>query len=329
MHRIVVLALDGVIPFELGIPARIFDSAVGPAGDKLYEVLTCSIGGDRVRTASDFTVCVPHGEDALSTANTVVIPATHNDSASYNHGYLAEELTSALALVRPGTRLVSICTGAFVLAAAGMLDGRVATTHWRLAEDFRSVYPTVTVDPDVLFVDDGDVLTSAGAASGIDLCLHIVRKDHGTEVANDVARRCVVPPWREGGQAQYIVRPVPASGGTSTAPTRAWALEQLDSNLSLARLAHHARMSTRTFTRRFHNETGLSPAAWINQQRVGYARHLLESSDLSIDAIAAQSGLGTGAALRQNMRSTLGIAPNTYRRTFRGTKTGAGVSAGK
>lgn len=229
---------------------------------------------------------------------------------------LPREVREALALIRPDARIVSICTGAFVLAAAGLLEGRRATTHWQLADHFRRLYPHVDLDPDVLFVDDGRILTSAGAASGVDICLHLVRRDHGSELANTVARRCVVPPFRDGGQAQYIEQPVPEQGAASTAATRAWALERLGEPLTLGELAAHARMSLRTFARRFNDEVGLSPGRWLIQQRVVLARHLLESSDLSVDQIAARVGFATGASLRQHLHAAIGVSPQVYRRTF-------------
>jgi len=213
--------------------------------------------------------------------------------------------------------VMSICTGAFVLAAAGLLDDRPATTHWAHVERFRTRYPRVKLDPDVLFVDDGDILTSAGVAAGIDLCLHVIRRDHGSEVANRAARRCVVPPWRDGGQSQFIERPVPAAGDATTGPTRAWALDRLDQPLDLDTLAGHARMSLRTFTRRFREETGMSPGRWLVRQRVELARRLLEGTDLPIERVAAQAGFGTAASLRQHLHAAVGVAPAAYRRTFR------------
>ncbi|MEU0246574.1 helix-turn-helix domain-containing protein [Streptomyces sp. NPDC006235] len=307
-ERVVVLALDGVYPFELGIPSRILGAA-----DGRYEVLTCSVDGGPVRTNADFGVTVEHGPEALATADTVVIapvaPAHLTDE-------VPGDVLAALALIRPGTRIVSICTGAFVLAAAGLLDGRRATTHWQVADHFRRMFPHVDLDPDVLFVDDHPVLTSAGAASGVDVCLHLVRKDHGSRLANTVARRCVVPPFRDGGQAQYIEQPVPEQGAASTAATRSWALERLGEPLTLADLAGHARMSLRTFARRFHDEVGLSPGRWLIQQRVARARHLLESSDLTVDQIAGRVGFATGASLRQHLNAAIGVTPQAYRRTF-------------
>ncbi|MDQ1021828.1 GlxA family transcriptional regulator [Streptomyces afghaniensis] len=307
-ERVVVLALDGVYPFELGIPSRILGAA-----DGRYEVLTCSVDGGPVRTNADFGVTVEHGREVLATADTVVIapvaPAHLTDE-------VPGDVLAALALIRPGTRIVSICTGAFVLAAAGLLDGRRATTHWQVADRFRRMFPHVDLDPDVLFVDDHPVLTSAGAASGVDVCLHLVRKDHGSRLANTAARRCVVPPFRDGGQAQYIEEPVPEQGAASTAATRSWALERLGEPLTLADLAGHARMSLRTFARRFHDEVGLSPGRWLIQQRVARARHLLESSDLTVDQIAGRVGFATGASLRQHLNAAIGVTPQAYRRTF-------------
>lgn len=308
VERVVVLALESVYPFELGIPARIFGAAKGR-----YEVLTCTVDGQPVRTNADFTIGVEHGPTILKTADTVVIPPI--DPARVT-AELPDEVTAALAMIPAGARLVSICTGAFVLAAAGYLDGRTATTHWHLADRFRSMFPQIALDPGVLFVDDGMVLTSSGAASGVDVCLHIVRRDHGSELANFVARCCVVPPFRDGGQAQYIEQPVPESGATGTASTREWALARLGEPLTLTDLAAHARMSLRTFARRFNDEVGLSPGRWLIQQRVARARHLLESSDLSVDQIAGQVGFATGASLRQHLHAAIGVSPQNYRRTF-------------
>jgi transcriptional regulator GlxA family with amidase domain len=308
-ERVVVLALDGVYPFELGMPSRILGAADGH-----YEVLTCTADGGPVRTSTDFTITVEHGPDALATADTVIVAAI---DPSRLPAELPGTVGAALARIRPDARIVSICTGAFVLAAAGLLDGHRATTHWQLADLFRSRYPHIPLDPDVLFVADGRVLTSAGAASGVDVLLHLIREDHGTRLANAVARCCVVPPFRDGGQAQYIEQPVPEPGAASTAATRAWALQRLDEPLALADLAGHARMSLRTFARRFHDEVGVSPGRWLIQQRVARARHLLESSDLSVDQIAGAVGFATGASLRQHLHAAIGVSPQAYRRTFR------------
>ncbi len=253
----------------------------------------------------------------LASADTVIVPGTRHAPAR-DDGTLAPEVRAALDSIRPGTRLVSICTGAFVLAAAGLLDGRPATTHWKFADALRRMHPQVRVDERVLFVDDGDVLTSAGLAAGIDLCLHVIRSDHGAQVANAVARYCVVSPWREGGQAQFIDRHVPTADDASTAATREWALRHLDDDLTVERLAGHAHMSTRTFSRRFRDETGQAPGAWIRSRRVDRARELLESRELSVDEVARRSGLGTGGNLRHHLRRGIGMSPSSYRKVYQG-----------
>ncbi|MGW0810856.1 GlxA family transcriptional regulator [Nonomuraea sp. NPDC002799] len=319
MHRVVVLALEGVIPFELSIPARIFGSAEHANGEPLYEVIVCTLDGRPVNSDAGFAIAVQHDAKALAGADTLVIPPSSALDVIREHGCLPEPLVGALALLRPGIRIVSICTASYVLAAAGLLDGLPATTHWRVAEHFQRTFPRVKVDRNVLFVDAGDVLTSAGAAAGVDLCLHLIRRDHGSAVANQAARRCVVPPWRDGGQAQYIEHPVPDASSATTAPTRAWALKHLHQPLSLSELARHARMSVRTFTRHFRAEAGMTPGQWLTAQRVELARQLLETSELSIDHVADRAGFGTANSLRQHLRVALGTSPATYRRTFQGS----------
>jgi transcriptional regulator GlxA family with amidase domain len=316
MHRVVVLALPGVYPFEMGIPKRVFGSAFDRTGAALYEVVTAGLNAGPVPTAADFSLNVEHGPEILATADTVVIPALEPMRPMFTEGRLDERTRSALGYVRTGTRLVSICTGAYVLASAGLLDGRPATNHWHCTTHFQRLFPQVAVDPTVLFVDDGDVLTSAGAAAGVDLCLHLVRRDHGSEIANAVARRCIVPPWRDGGQAQYIEQPVPDRVEASTAPTREWALRHLGEPLNLAALAGHARMSIRTFTRRFRQETGATPGSWLINQRIDLARHLLETTDLPVERVAQRAGFGTSASFRQHLRAATGVGPHSYRRTF-------------
>ncbi|WP_282702597.1 helix-turn-helix domain-containing protein [Streptomyces sp. CC219B] len=317
-HRVVVLALDGLLPFELGIPHRIFGRPKDARGRHLYEVVTCSVRPPGpVLTDADFAVMVENGPEALATADTVIVPASYELGPVYEQGLLTDELAAALALVRPGTRLASICTGVYVLAAAGYLDGRPATTHWADAERLQRLFPRVRVDADVLFVDDGDVLTSAGVAAGVDLCLHMVRRDHGTAVANEVARRTVVPPHRDGGQAQYIQRPVPDPQQATTTGARAWALGRLHEPIQLRDMAAQEAMSVRTFTRRFREEVGVSPGQWLTQQRVERARHLLESTDLSVDQVAQNAGFGTAQSMRQHLQAALGVTPTSYRRTFR------------
>jgi transcriptional regulator GlxA family with amidase domain len=317
-HRVAVLVRNGLLPIELGIAHRIMGTAQDAAGEPLYEVVTCATAPGLLRSDVDVTVAVRHGPEALAEADTVIVPASHDRDPPSAEGRLTPELREAFARIRPGTRIASICTGAFVLAAAGLLDGRPATTHWAAAERFRQLFPAVRLDPDVLYTDDGDLLTSAGVASGIDLCLHMVRADFGSAVAAAVARRTLVPPHRDGGQAQYIERPVPEERVQSTGRARSWALARLDQPLGLRELAGREAMSVRTFTRRFREETGLSPQRWLIQQRVERARRLLEDTDLPMDLIAREAGFGTAASMRQHLRTALDISPSAYRATFRG-----------
>lgn len=318
-HRVAVLITDGFIPFELGIPHRIFGIARTPDGhEPLYEVFTCTTREPRaVRSDSDVTVLVDHGPDALESADTVVVPAVREHGTAFTNGVTDPDMAEALGRIRPGTRIVSICTGAFQLAGVGLLDGRPATTHWYYTDLMRRLHPEVRVNPDVLYVDDGDVLTSAGVAAGIDLCLHLLRRDHGTGVAHDVARRTVVPPHRDGGQAQYVERPVPDDGGPGTAAARTWAMNHLDEPITLAGMAGRSAMSVRTFTRRFREETGESPGQWLARRRVELARRLLEDTDLGVEQVAARCGFGTAQSLRAHLQTTLGVTPTQYRRTFR------------
>ncbi|MCS0600345.1 helix-turn-helix domain-containing protein [Streptomyces sp. LP11] len=328
-HRVAVLALDGLLPFELGIPHRIFGRPRGARGRPRYEVVTCSVRPPGlVETDADFAVRVPHGPEALAAADTVIVPASYEHGLVFEQGRLTGELAAAFARIRPGTRLASICTGVYVLAAAGILDGRPAATHWADADRFQRMFPRVRVDADVLFIDDGDVLTSAGVAAGIDLCLHMVRRDFGTAVANEVARHAVVPPHRDGGQAQYIHRPVPEPGLATTTAARAWALGRLHEPIQLRDMAEQEAMSVRTFTRRFREEVGVSPGQWLTRQRVERARHLLESTGLSMDQVARDAGFGTAQSMRQHLQQALGVTPTAYRRTFRTAVTATGTEAG-
>ncbi|MGY0024293.1 GlxA family transcriptional regulator [Streptomyces sp. YJ-C3] len=316
-QSVAVLVRDGVLPMELGLVHQLFGTARDPAtGERLYDVRTCAPRPGRIRTDADFPVYAEHGLEALERADTVLVPASHETDESLGPGSPEGDLAAALRSVRG--RVASICTGSFVLAAAGLLDGRRATTHWMSSELFARTFPRVTVDADVLYVDEGAVLTSAGEAAGIDLCLHMIRTDHGAAVAAEVARRTVVPPHREGGQAQYIRRPVEEAGLTSTSGSRAWALERLAEPLTLADLAARDAMSVRTYNRRFREETGLTPMTWLSRQRVDRARELLERTDHTVDRVAAETGFGTGASLRQHFQVVLGVSPGAYRATFRG-----------
>jgi transcriptional regulator GlxA family with amidase domain len=313
--------LAPVVGFDATIAPTLFGSATAADGTPLYDVTTCAVEAGPVASTNGFAMVPGAGPEALDTADTVVIPGTRYPPARTG-GAVDEAVMAAFARIRPGARLVSICTGAFVLAALGHLDGRTATTHWKFADTLRQLYPAVRVDENVLFVDDGDVLTSAGLAAGIDLCLHIIRCDHGAQVANAVARYCVVPPWREGGQAQFIDRHVPVDDQASTAPTRAWAMAHLDSELTVQILARHAHMSLRTFNRRFREETGEAPGNWIRQRRIDRARELLESRDIPVDEVARLSGLGTGGNLRHHLRRGMGMSPSSYRKVYQGSQTG-------
>jgi len=315
-HRIAILALGTVVGYDMSIPPQIFAEATDNDGRRLYDIRVCGLDLSPVRVATGYTMTPDHGAEILAESDTVIIPGTRV-AGPRRHGTMPPEIAKALATIPAHARIMSICTGAFVLGAAGLLDGRPATTHWAYADEFRALYPNVLLNENVLFVDDGDVLTSAGLGAGVDLCLHVIRRDHGSEVANRAARYCVVPPWREGGQSQYIDRQVPDPGTDGTAPTRAWVLRRLDTAFDLAALAAHARMSVRTFSRRFRAETGMSPGNWLTQQRIEHARHLLETTDLAVDAVAARAGLGTGASLRQHMRASIGVSPLAYRKTFR------------
>ncbi|GAA2752740.1 GlxA family transcriptional regulator [Amnibacterium kyonggiense] len=309
-HRVVVLAQDGAYPFELGIPARVFG-----ATDGLYEVLLCTPTGGPIETNAGFAVTPSTGSEVLATADTVIVAPVDPWRLRPE---LSAETAAALDLVRSDARLVSICTGGFTLAAAGRLAGRTAATHWQCAPLFRSWFPDIELDEHVLFTGDATVMTSAGAASGIDLCLHLIRVDHGVEVATTAARRCVVAPHREGGQAQFIERPVPDAPDLSTSPTREWALARLAEPLTIERMAQHAHMSARTFVRRFRADTGLAPGQWVTQQRLAAARSLLETTDLPIDEVATAVGYATATSLRRHLAARLGTSPSSYRTAYRG-----------
>ncbi|WP_051807586.1 GlxA family transcriptional regulator [Actinoplanes subtropicus] len=314
-HKIAVMALDHVVGYDLGTPPQVFNAARKSDQDRFYDVRVCSAGP--IRSTAGFTVIPDYGLDELATADTVLVPGIGAGGPVTDGTIPPEPREALLAAAARGARIVSICTGASVLAAAGLLDGRTAATHWAWARRISGLYPRVNWNFDVLFVDDGDILTSAGVGAGVDLCLHIVRNDHGAETANRAARRCVVPAVRQGGQAQYIERPVPPVAGAGTEPTRAWALDRLAEPVSLEEMAAHARMSVRTFTRRFRDETGLSPRQWLLRQRVVHAQLLLESTDLGVETVARRSGLGSATALRQHLQASIGVAPSAYRRIFR------------
>lgn len=306
-HRIAVLALEGVQPIELGMPFHIFDQP-----DLSYEVVLCARRAGSVATHNGWALVASHGLEGLATADTVIVPAF-----SGHPDRVPEDVLDALRSAHHrGARLVSICTGAFALAAAGLLDHRRATTHWEFTDELARRHPDVEVDPDVLFVDEGDVVTSAGVASGIDVCLHLLRRDRGAATATAVARRMVAAPYRDGGQAQFIRRPAVSSRATTLSPTMKWALENLERSLTVADLAGYARISGRTFARRFFAETGTTPMKWLNGARVERAREMLENTDAGVDEIAATCGLGSAANLRDHFRRVTGTTPRNYRRAF-------------
>ncbi|UQE73261.1 helix-turn-helix domain-containing protein [Gordonia sp. PP30] len=316
VSRVVVLADDGVMPFEMSLAGRVFGTAADGDGNPLYDVKVCTSDGAPVTASGGFDVVPRHGPDTLRHADLVVV------APSAQHATLTPDgppspLAAALGAVPAHARIASICLASYVLAAAGHLDGRTATTHWAAADHFARTFPRVTVDPGALYVDEGRYLTAAGATSGIDLMLHLIRAEYGSAVANDVARRCVVPSWRDGGQLQYIAQPVPEFDGDDLAPTLEWARDHLGDPLTVDTLARHARVSRRTFTRRFREATGTSPMAWLLDQRTEYAKLLLETTAYPVDDVAHRAGFGTGSALRKQLRLKHGVSPSSYRRAYR------------
>ncbi|MFE7544640.1 GlxA family transcriptional regulator [Streptomyces platensis] len=313
-HRVAVLVLPRVLPVDLGIPTQIFHARPHTP----YALTVCGAARGSVTTSTGFTVGVRAGLPALARADTIIVPGYWDYQRPP-----APEVTAALKRAfRRGARIVSICTGAFALAAAGLLNGRTVTTHWASADELEESYPQVRVDRSVLYIDDDPLLTSAGVTAGIDLCLHLVRKDLGAAVANDIARELVAAPHRDGGQAQYIARSLPEPTAHTLADTREWAVRHLDEPLPLDVLARHARVSTRTLVRMWRQETGSTPHQWLLNARVNHARELLEVTDLGIEQIADRCGLGTGTNLRARFRNALGTTPSAYRRTFRQTSAG-------
>jgi transcriptional regulator GlxA family with amidase domain len=314
---VAILALETVVPFDLGVPHQIFGYEPPERRSPLYTVRICAPKAGRLACAHGVVLQVSHGLAALAAADTIIVPGIDDLDLP-----VPRAVCSALRAAHArGARIASICTGAFVLAAAGVLDGRRATTHWKWADALAARHPAVRVDPRVLYVHDGSILTSAGIAAGIDLCLYLVRQDYGAEVANAVARFMVVAPHRSGGQAQFVEAPVAVDAG-SLEPTRRWALERLEEPLTVERLAAHARMSRRTFTRRFRVETGASPLQWLLHQRVLLARRLLETTDASVERVAARAGFGSALSLRLHFRRAVATSPLAYRRSFRDARTG-------
>lgn len=314
-HRVAVLAFPGLAPFELAVAAEVF-ALPRPELDVpwWYAFSVCAERSGALPVVGGFELVVHDDLRTLARANTVIVPGTEDV-----HGDPSAELVSAIQLAhRSGARIVSVCSGAFTLAAAGLLDGLETATHWRYARLMQARYPRVQVNADILYADHGQILTSAGTAAGIDLCLHIVRRDHGSQVANQVARRMVVPAHRPGGQAQFIEAPMPRPvADDPVGVATEWALERLHEPLSVADLAARAHLSARQLSRRFRAATGTSPASWLLAQRVDASRLLLETSDESVEQIGHRVGFPTPAAFRRHFRRWVGVSPSAYRRSFR------------
>ncbi|MEV4522997.1 helix-turn-helix domain-containing protein [Micromonospora tulbaghiae] len=311
MHTVAVLALDTVVPFDLATPIEVFDRTRLPGGRPGYRVVVCA---ERPTvTTGVFDIAVPWRLDVLADADTVIVPGVTDPGAAAP----APVLDALRAAEARGTRIASICGGAFTLAAAGLLDGRRATTHWVAAAPLAARYPRVQVDPNVLYVDNGQILTSAGAAAGLDLCLHLVRTDHGAAVAADAARLSVMPLERAGGQAQFIAHEPPAPDGTTLEPLLTWMRQNAGRDLALADIARHAGMSVRTLNRRFRDQVGTTPLRWLHRIRVHQAQHLLETTAHPVDRVATQVGFGSVTAFRDRFRRITGTSPQAYRRSFR------------
>ena len=312
MHTVAVLVMDHVVPFDMAAPIEVFGRARLPDGRRAYRVRVCAAAPE-VRSEM-FTLKVEWGLDALADADTIIVPGCSEEA-----GPPAPEVLKALrAAAERGTRIASICSGAFTLAATGLLDGLAATTHWVAADRLAGLYPRIDVRPNVLYVDNGRLLTSAGAAAGLDLCLHMIRRDHGSAVAADAARLSVMPLEREGGQAQFIVHDAPpVPRGSALEPAMSWVEDHLDGEVTLDAMAARCGMSPRTFSRRFREQTGTTPLQWLLRSRVRRAQYLLENTDHGVDRIAAQAGFGSPTAFRERFKLVAGTTPQAYRAAFR------------
>ncbi|UED84673.1 helix-turn-helix domain-containing protein [Streptomyces profundus] len=310
MSTVALVVTEGMLPLELSLAHEVFGAEINGVPEPWYRVAVHASGPVRL---GRFQVLPDAGLDQLADAHTVIVPGWADVDAPPP----ADLVDAVGAAYRAGARIASLCTGAFVLAAAGLLDGRRATTHWAHTRTLAARHPRIEVDPDVLYVDNGQVLTSAGKAAALDLCLHLVRGDHGSAVANTVARNLVVPPHRAGGQAQFVTAPVPARDDHPLGELLPWAMARIDQPLTVEDLARRAHLSTRHLGRHFRAATGTTPLRWLQDQRIRRAQELLESTDESVDAIATATGLGTATSLRRHFRRALGVPPDTYRRTFR------------
>jgi transcriptional regulator GlxA family with amidase domain len=315
LKSVAVLVLERLAVFEFGVVCEVFGTDREADGVPKFDFRVCGVHAGRPLQTSVGAQLIPeHGLDALAHADLVAVPAAQ--AADGLHSYPPEALLALRSAARAGATILTICTGAFIGGAAGLLDGRRCTTHWAHAEELARMYPTARVDRNVLFVDDGNLITSAGTAAGIDACLHLVRRELGSRVTNIIARRMVVPPQREGGQRQFIDQPVPTRCSAGFAPQLDWILANLDKPHSVPTMARRANMSGRTFARKFVDETGTTPMQWVTDQRVLFARRLLEETDLDVDRIAERSGFGTATLLRHHFRRLVGITPSEYRRRF-------------
>lgn len=313
LKSVSTLVLDGLAVFEFGVVCEVFGIDRSADGVPNFDFKVCGpVAGQPVRTTIGAHLTPAHDFDDLLGADLVAVPAI----ASGKNGYPPEALEVLREASRRGSIILTVCSGAFVVGAAGLLDGRPCTTHWMYADQLAQMYPTARVDRNVLFVDDGDLISSAGTAAGIDACLHLVRRELGSEVTNKIARRMVVPPQRDGGQRQYIEQPIPVRGSERFAPQLDWIIANLEKPHTVSTLARRANMSARTFARRFVEETGTTPMQWVTDQRVLYARRMLEETDLDVDRIAERSGFGTATLLRHHFRRVIGVTPTDYRRRF-------------
>ncbi|MCG8590324.1 MAG: helix-turn-helix domain-containing protein [Proteobacteria bacterium] len=311
MHRVAIVALEGVVPFDLAVPCETFGRTLLADGSPAYEVKVCGLGGT-VDTGI-FELRPPFDLSPLEHADTIVLPGV----ADLDRPVPRELVLALRKAAERGARLASVCTGAFVLAATGLLAGRRATTHWLSAAELARRHPAIDVDPSVLFVDNGRLLTSAGAAAAMDLCLHLVRRDHGAAVAAATARIAVMPLVRDGGQAQFIVHPSAVDDGESLAPVLHWIEENAQRPLSLDVIARRAAMSRRTLSRRFREQTGTTPAQWVTQARIRRAQQLLETTAHPIERVADLVGFASASTFRAQFHNTLGTSPQAYRRSFR------------
>ena len=319
LRKVAVVVVHGFLPFEFGTICEVFGVDRSDDGLPFYEFAVVAGEPPPIRAHNDFTMYPSCGLERLEEADLIALPAVNDARLGPGSQAFPGELLAALRrAVDRGTRVLSVCSGAFILGEAGLLEGRHCTTHWRSAAELARRYPEAKVDPDVLYVDDDPVITSAGTAAGIDACLYLVRKEQGSRVANGIARRMVVPPHRDGGQAQYVNQPVAPSCDGTLRDLLEWLRAHLDQPLSVRQLAARANMSERTFARRFVQDTGTTPQRWLIGQRLLLAQQLLEESDETVDAVADRAGFGNATALRHHFRAWRGTTPNAYRRLFRG-----------